>query len=939
MGSKRSSGMGNRVAVQPAGLRAKPPAAVAGNRSFQRDIRLLLWALRGVLREHGSGDLEAFATSLRQLARQRRDGDPAAAATIGQWLAQRSTEELHQLIRVQGCRLELLNLAEDCNRIRVLRDREAAAYPAPREESIGAAIDSLCRDHWPAPRVQELLDRLEICPVFTAHPTEAKRITVRRALARMRKALRELDEKQLLRRERHDLLSRIRSDLMCFWETETVRPRRPSVLDEVGRNLVVAETLWEVAPRLVRDLRAALRRNFAAREFRIGRFLRFATWIGGDRDGNPYVTSTVTRQTMEVLRSDTLRRHVEACHELESLLSVSARYHPIGRALAEAILAARRRWPEAERAVATHHPQELYRHWLVIIRRRLEATAAVAVSSPPAEMSYRSSDELLEDLDLIAANLRESGHRALAEGPLQEWRDRIAVLGFHTVELDVRDDSSSLNSAVQEIAAATGLCADFAALSEHDKQQFLLKEPEPRALGAAEHDALSPGAREVLDLFRLLARTAARFGHKSLGALIVSMTHRPSDVLTMLWLNRLGAALEGVACSPLPIVPLFETIADLTRADQILVEMLSQPQYLAYLEAQGRNQLCMIGYSDSVKDGGYLAANWQLYDAQRRLAALSSRFGVTVSFFHGRGGALGRGGGPAARAVVSLPPGSVGGRLRITEQGEVVADRYGDPIIAHRHLEQLTWATLHVSSQNEEPSRQAWSSLLSRAAVAGNAAYRQLLADPGFEAYFYAATPIEVIESLPIGSRPSRRDGQATLERLRAIPYTFAWTQSRHMLTGFYGLGSGLAAVAGSDWSPLAQMYRQWSFFRALVDNAELAVAKAEPSLVRQYASIVPDQAAAERIRRRIEAEIKATREAILRITGEPSLLAGTPWLERSIAMRNPDVDLVNFIQIELLRRQRRAGDDPAVAADNELAGEVLRSSVHALSAGLRTTG
>ena len=356
-------------------------------------------------------------------------------------------------------------------------------------------------------------------------------------------------------------------------------------------------------------------------------------------------------------------------------------------------------------------------------------------------------------------------------------------------------------------------------------------------------ERLSPAARETLDLFRLLARTSARYGSRPLGALIVSMTHHASDVLTMIWLSRLGAACENVAHVPLPIMPLLETIDDLRRADGILRDDVRPAGLPAYLDALGRNQVCMIGYSDSVKDGGYIAANWELYDAQQQLARLAKEFNLSITFFHGRGGALGRGGGPAAQAVMSLPPASVAGRLRVTEQGEVVAERYGDPLIAHRHLEQLTWATMLVSAHMEPPPDPQWIDRLRTAADEGYKAYRRLVEDPDFPAYFNRATPVEAIESLPIGSRPSRRNQRASLDQLRAIPYTFAWTQSRHLITGFYGLGSGLAQATPADWQALAEMYRGWPFFRALIDNAELALSKADPGIVRHYASMVADPA------------------------------------------------------------------------------------------------
>jgi phosphoenolpyruvate carboxylase len=907
--------------------------ATSEDRPFDRDIRLLRWELKQVLKKHGSADLVARVNLLRELARRRRAGDAAAGDAIAAEMAAAKRDDLHQIVRVQGCYLDLVNLSEDRQRLRVLRARQAKRYPHPLQESVGAALDVLHGMGWSAERVQSLLDLLQVSPVFTAHPTEAKRATIRQALRRLRQRLWDLDRRDLSHQDRESLLVHMQSDLACLWETDSVRPRRPTVLEEVHRNMVIVETLWDVVPRLYHDLRSALRRNYGDHPFRIPRLLRFGTWIGGDRDGNPFVTMEVTRQTLADLRQEAMKRHLAACKELTSQLSVSDRYHPISAALAEAIRSAQARWPIVEPSILSCHPHEPYRHWLAVIRHRLEATVAVGPDQIPRGLAYRASHELARDVRLIFENLLSGGHTGLAEGPVQEWLDRIAAIGFHVAELDIREESSRLQSVVAELARATGLCDDYAALAEPQKQAFLFGEPPRDAVDHLDQGLLSPEARETLDLMRLLQRSASAWGRRPLGGLIVSMTHRPSDVLTFLWLSRFGAIIEGLLYTPLPLIPLFETIDDLDRADGILREMLEEPAYVDHLRELGGEQICMIGYSDSVKDGGYIAANWQLYNAQDRLSTLADRFAAKIVFFHGRGGALGRGGGPAARAVLSLPRGSVRGRLRMTEQGEVVAERYGDPLVAHRHLEQLTWATILVSSGVAQPPHPEWTERLARAAQVGYRAYRDLLEDPAFPAYFRYATPIDVIESLPIGSRPSRRAERGQLDQLRAIPYTFAWTQSRHLLTGFYGLGSGLAAVAEGQWSELRVMHEHWPFFRALVDNAELALAKAEPALVDRYVALMPEREEALRIRRRIETEYLATRHAILNITQRGELLDNTPWLQRSIAMRNPDVDILNFAQIELLRRRATAA---ATDADIE---ELLRISVQAISAGLRTTG
>ena len=550
------------------GSRSTASPGAADERLLRRDVRLLCWELARMVREHGNGELLDLAEVLLRLAQQRREGDPQAATAMEQRLAGLDNYQLQQLVRMEGCYLELMNLAEDRHRARVLRQRDDAAFPAPRGESIGAAVDALCAAGVSPQGMQELLDKLDICPVFTAHPTEAKRVTLRRVLGRMRESLQEFDRRDLLRRQREDLLLRLQGDLMCFWETETVRPLKPSVLDEVARTLYIAGTLWQVVPQLFRDLRTALGRNYGSYPFRVRRFVRFGTWIGGDRDGNPFVTAEVTRQTLELLRGDALRRHLQTCRDLENRLSLSDRYHTTETAVAAAVRKIRQQCPSIDRAAARCHPREAYRQWLQAIGLRLEAT--IGEKALPDVPPYGDPAELSADVQLIADTLRESGHKPLADGLIQEWLDRIAVLGFHTAELDIREESGRLSGALQELAAELGLCVDFSGLREDRKQTLLLSDPPRDAVRRLMPERLSPTARETLDLFRLLARTSARYGTQSLGALIVSMTHHASDVLMMIWLSRLGAACENVEHVPLPIMPLLETIDDLRRADGIL---------------------------------------------------------------------------------------------------------------------------------------------------------------------------------------------------------------------------------------------------------------------------------------------------------------------------------------------------------------------------------
>lgn len=923
---------------------------------LRRDVRMLGFELGRVIRRHASADLFHLIEGVRSAAKRRREGDAGAERELRQRINELSFDELEDLVRSLSTYFNLANLAEDRHRIRVLRQREAESHPRPRGESVGDAVRKLAEEGMPPAELRELIRRLDVQPVFTAHPTEARRRTVTRAIRRVRGDLAELDDPRLLPNERTELMHQITTDLDVLWDTDLLRPRKPTVLEEVKRSLFVVESLWDVVPKLCGAMRHALRELGDGDGNRNGEdegnhngdsgdrddaadWLRFGSWIGGDRDGNPFVTAEVSRETLCEFRRVAIEKHAEQCELMFDRLSISIRHHPISETMNRALEEALDRWPACAQRVQRLPETEAYRRWFRVIRFRLERTAEADpfADSPPG--AYASDRELRRDVEIARASLLANDHENLAHGELQRWLDRIDVLGFHIASLDIREDSRSLHAAVGEIANAMGLCPNYAELDEARRVELLTQGVAPAAADALDPESLSGAARQTWELFLLLERAAATFGRESLGALVVSMTHRPSDALTMLWLTRAAAArCGGEPTARLPVVPLFETIDDLRHAGETLAAMLDTPAYLEHVHASGGVQLCMVGYSDSCKDGGYLASNWMLYQAQRELARVAHGRGVELMIFHGRGGSLGRGGGPAARGILSLPGESVRGRIRMTEQGEVLAERYDDPEIVRRHLEQVTWATLLVSGRRERESEPTWEELLRTAADAAYEHYRAFREDDGFLAYFGQATPIDTIESLPIGSRPSRRGGQRQLENLRAIPYTFAWTQSRHLLTAFFGLGTGFEAAAehaDGGWDTLAEMYRRWPVFKAILDNAELALAKADPAIARLYAELIEDDPRAQGLWKRYEAEYHRTCGALHRITGRAGLLEAVPWLARSIQVRNPYVDPLNFIQVELMRRRRDCQDEN----DRDRLDELLRLTVQGVALGMRTTG
>lgn len=922
-----------------------PNAPIALNDAPLRDdIHTLGVHLGHVIKEHAGPRIFDLVEEIRALAKARRDGNGEADARLRQRIASLAPSELEALIRALACFFDLANLAEDRHRVRVLRHRERTSHPRPRPESIPAAIADLKAKGFGPEQMQSIMERLEIELVFTAHPTEAKRRTVRYMLQELRHILIARGRSDLLPRESERLNEQIANVITCLWQMETLRPRRPTVLEEVERGLYATESVWAVVPRVLREMREALAAEFPGMHLEVPAFLRFGTWIGGDRDGNPFVDTNVTRSALGILRQAALERHISESEHLVRQLSLSSRRHRVSPELPAAVARARAAWPRLGPILDALNPVEVYRQWLAVIRFRLDQTLGSKplhiqpVSLPGA---YRDSLELYHDVQLIASSLRKSGLGEIAAAELQEWLDRIRVFGFHLTRLDIRENAEQLEDVVDDLMRALDLAPAFAECSEAAKQELLVRTLDASLVRKLPLNQLTENSRDLLSLFVLLHRVEESCGGEPLGALIISMTESASDALSMLWLSRVGGILAGRGDTPvsMPIVPLFETIDDLAQASELLDELLQLPAYNHHVQTLSGRQVCMIGYSDSTKDGGFLAANWHLYEAQRRLADTAAKHGVRLTLFHGRGGALGRGGGPAARGILSLPPASVAGGIRITEQGEVLAERYDDPDIAFRHLEQVTWATILMTGTRAEPPNPTWVSLMNQAVDASLKSYREFVTDPGFLPYFEHATPIESIETLSIGSRPARRRGQRTLANLRAIPYVFAWTQSRQLIPAFYGLGSGFAGFDQTERDTLALMYREWPFFRAVVDNAELALAKCDMAIAHEYAGLCEDSAEGDRLWTKIRTEYDKSVQAILAIHDRRELLEDLPWLSRSIRVRNPYVDPLNVIQIELLRRVKQGQESGLDDEELEPWRELLRLAVQGVAAGLRTTG
>jgi phosphoenolpyruvate carboxylase len=1014
---------------------------------LSRDVNTLGRLLGDVLREQEGDDGFALVEEYRAATKALRAGTspPGDFGPGGEALLERThgltLAQLRLLVRAFTAYFHLVNTAEEHHRLRVLRQRELQGGGAPRGESIRQAVLEAAQCGVPAATVQALLRSCLVEPVFTAHPTEARRRTILDKLRRLSELVERLDEPRLTETERLRLHDRVREEITALWLTEEVRQRAPTVLDEVRNGLYYFErSLWQIVPELYRDLEEALAEAYPGERFSVPSFLRFGSWIGGDRDGNPAVTAEVTERALRLHKDLALALYEQALQALQRELSIAEgaaggaapgseaagmpagsegneRAASISERLAESLAADAAAMPLLAATLEQRFSGEPYRRKLAFMLARLRAARRLNMArlqfdqpsgaraeaieiarvqdlwasgaSPEAphpddaRIAYRRPEALRADLEAIAESLRAGGAGRLAEGAVKDLLRRVDIFGFHLARLDLRQHSAVHAAAVAEVLKVAGIEDDYLALDEPARVALLAREIEnPRPLLWPHGTRYSPPTQEVIAVFRMARRMQEELGVDACNVYIISMTAGASDILTpLLFAKEAGLFWPGgpggeEPRSTLQIVPLFETIDDLHRCGRLMRDLFALPVYAKQVRAWGGLQHIMLGYSDSNKDGGYVTANWELYRAQRALADVCREAGVQLLLFHGRGGAIGRGGGPTNRAIMGQPPGTLQGRLRLTEQGEVAFYRYANPRIAHRHLEQTINAVLRASLGTAEAAsvapRAAWVEAMDALSKTARRAYRSLVYDdPAFIRYFHQATPIDQIAELRIGSRPSRRTASNRIEDLRAIPWVFSWTQSRHGLPGWYGLGAAVDAFCRQDpqgeaaeandngrttndegrrreevpalpasaharWQLLREMYAQWPFFRTLLDNAQLSLGRADLAIARLYAQLVEDQAARERIFGAIEAEWRRTERAILEIGGQTTLLEHSPVLSRSIRLRNPYVDPLSLAQVSLLQRLRRLPDD---AAERAAIQRLIALTINGVAAGLQNTG
>jgi len=856
-------------------------------------------------------------------------------------------EILARTLQVQGIWFQLLSIAEQNAAMRRRRQIEAERGHQQLRGTFAQVIASAAASGIPAADIHAMLQALRIRPVLTAHPTEAKRVTVLEKHRRIYRRLVELESPRWTPRERQALVAGLRIDIELLWLTGELRLAKPTVPQEVYWGLhFFNETLFESVPDLMEKVERALEQYYPDETFTIPAFFQFGSWIGGDRDGNPFVTNAVTRSTLLENRLTGVRRYHRRLAELVRALSVTERAVPPSERFRQALEKQLQATGDAQ-SIANRNPGEIFRQYLATMLRRLEvmirATERGDTRVDPA--AYASADALAADLRLLEAELTEAGRNELARWLVVPVRREVEAFRFSTVRLDVRENTTKLNAALRALHAATSEETQAPADPEQWRAWLAGELARPLTPDAGLPE-LPADTAETLGMFALVRQLREEIDREAFGSFVLSMTRSASDVLGAYLLAKtagLFADVSGVESCTLPIVPLFETIDDLQRAPGIMKELLAVPLVRRSVRTQGGVQEVMIGYSDSNKDGGFLASNWELYKAQIKLTRVGRDAGVPIAFFHGRGGSVSRGGAPTGRAIAAQPAGSIGGRMRITEQGEVVSFKYANRGTAQYQIELLAASVVEhtLKSEREEalvPTAEGDEAMeaLSGAAMA---AYRRLIDDPNLLPYYQAASPLEELTLLNMGSRPARRFGAQSLSDLRAIPWVFAWSQNRHFVPGWYGVGSGILTflqVRGERGSALlGRMYTDSRIFRLIVDEAEKTLSYVDLDIAREYAGLVPDAAVREAIFPLIEEEYHRTVEAVLRISGGSELAERFPRFRRKLARRMPTLNQVSRQQIELLRRFRASGGDRT--QEEQLSALLL--SINTIAAGFGATG
>lgn len=874
---------------------------------LSQDIRLLGNLLGQIIREqHGAWALD-LVEQVRAASKERRKDQPNFAEDLAQLhtINDLDLPAKNILIKAFSNYFQLINIAEDQQRIRVLRNRE---IEGKLTESIDAALAILKGNGRSAEEVHALIEQISVRLVLTAHPSEAKRQEVLIKLRRITDMMDKRDRQTLTPSESWRVETELLERIEELWQTAPTRADRPTVDDEVDFGLYfLTAVIMDVTVAIYGELRSSLQMYYPDHDWtQLPIFLRYASWIGGDRDGNPFVTSEVTLKTLQTLRRSARRSYTKKIEKLTSYFSQAMEDVGVSNELLNILDKKPRR--------------EVYQQFMRQINRRLK------------DGDYPHGSDLVADLLIAQRSLLAHNGQHVAYGQIQQLIDQVRIFGLHLVPLEIREDARLHRVALVEIFAHFDICDDYMALTEDEKQDLLTAEIRNLRPLLPIELPFSETTNRLIDTWRMVHTAQREYSISAVDTFIASHTEVPSDILTLLLFAK--EMLVDV-----DLVPLFETVDDLLNANDVMRNMFTNPVYQDYLATRQHKQQIMLGYSDSAKDGGYLAANWNLYTAQENLTTVCQEFDISLELFHGRGGSIGRGGGPTNRAILSQPAAALAGGIKITEQGEVVAYRYSNATIGKRHLNQVMNAVLlALGTDSTKTVAPEWRSAMATLSESGRQSFRDFVYETaGFGEYWEQATPIKELSQMQIGSRPAKRK-QGGFEEVRAIPWVFSWVQNRAIIPSWYGIGQAFADFCenGGGLTMLQAMYRDWPFFNALVENVQLDLAKADMGIAALHATLVKDEALREQIFSLIAAEYDRACDYVCQIVGQDALLERSPVMKNSIERRNPYVDPLNFIQVDLVQELRNTSpDDPNY---QPLLSAVL-STINGIAAGMKTTG
>lgn len=930
-----------------------------GDKQLRQHVRFLGHILGEVINERAGREVFDTVERLRQgFINLRKDDNAALRTELLSFLNTLDETTLKEVIRAFSLYFSLLNTAEEAFNYhnRMIQLRNGGNLWA------GSYLDTLThlkQEGVTLTQLQQMLGSLVYMPVFTAHPTESKRRTLMEILRRIFLLDEQLTNEPLTPFDEERTRREIKKQVKLLWSSDEVRAIKPTVRDEIKNGLYYFNvSLFDAVPRTYRNMENAIRRVYredieAGQDFIVPGFVKFGSWIGGDRDGNPFVTAETTEMAIMLQKRTVIRRYFEDVTKLSYILTQSQPLCAISDAMTADLERSEQTYAAAFSAKPDRFLNEPYRRKLYTMRYRLQENLRLlqgyfrdGVMAEDSGAAYVNEAELLNDLNLIYNSLVANGDKDIAGAELSDLIRLVETFGFYLYHLDIRQESTRHSETIAEVLKATDLHHDYHQLSEQDRQQLLTG-----LLSQADLPALPQLAgdnQEVLNVFRLMTRLQREVSPQAFGSYVISMTHQASHILEVLVLGRLaglcGYDESGDVFSHIRVSPLFETIEDLSHIEPVMSALLENDLYRRLLTASGNLQEVMLGYSDSCKDGGILASGWNLFQAQQKISRLTEQHGVDCRMFHGRGGTIGRGGGPTHDAILSQPAGTVKGQIKFTEQGEVLSFKYGNIETAAYELGMGISGLLKASRSLVSDTRQvepAYLDIMHQLTKTGEASYRKLTEDTaGFLDYFYEVCPVTEIGMMNIGSRPShRKAGDRSKSSVRAIGWVFSWAQSRHTLPAWYGIGTALESWHQNDEDKLAilrQMVKQWPFFRALLSNTQMALTKADMKIARRYAALCQDAFQGQQMFELIAEEYHKTLDQVLNVVEADKLMAETPELHMSLRRREPYLDPINYIQIMLLQRYRDTSVDEA---ERERWRDPLLRTISAISAGMRNTG